>query len=680
MASQAHAPTGSNGTRDLETLLELAASARECANKLGVLTASEWLESLTNGNVAYEDVLANPDLCHIAREISRREQLATLTNAEADRYLTALSILLRAATDHERAAAAADAQAPAPVVDLRCVAKLTNGTRCPHPAKAGTYVCGMRPHMRQIRGILPDRRHETGHVYDLGDRCAVCNRTYDDHEPAGAAAAGGAGRKYHSCVACPNVIDADCVPDSVNASCDELLCPECAPEGRGGVSILLGRATDAEGNPTPGRIHAMAATAPAPPATTVRGSRARDRSDTRTSDGAGGSGAQPGTRRPTFTRAEPSNRNPDERPVGGDPGSGPSRNDDAPADLADQVERLTNNVTALTEMILQMQSEATSQRKEARGAPPSGRHGGDPAGPSGADGRPNGNTGATPAPRHHRDGPQVERAEYEGVKPGTDVAGRPVSSAKHWAHNNYVKNVDLLFTATDAASKNFRNHLGYREPEAGDTPTRHHLEQGWKASVQYHWRLLFLPGPEFDQETRAGQDRITSILTVIVRLRFLHALSTAAARHSNLTWSQTYEFLKSVFDNEMDQQGYSALDQLASALVPMEKSQFNAGVEPHFNDDIQEQVLGSARGRVHLWQMHTSAARPSGGSSSGSGGNGGQAGPCVLCGGAHWARNHPRNAPITIPCSKCGRLHARKQGPNPMTCEQAEAAGLPVQH
>ena len=660
------------------SLSELITEARNDASKdheFNVRSAIDWLRLLTSTTttVTYDDIIKTGSLGKLARLLCRSERVASLGSVtERDEYITLLHALLRGCS--------AAPSAPAGDGGVKCFAIMTNGRQCTSRARPNSLSCGSKAHLRQLRLLLPDQNHDSEHTFDDDALCSVCYKKAADHQPPRA----GEAPEFSNCMACMRTFATTCLTAAMRNDTTELLCSSCNSYGRSPLSYLLGNTVDSIGNPTAGAVGVVPAPAGATSTpSTVRGARALERAQ-----GVTAVPVTPSAPGATVTEQLGARRRLDAllRPTEDLPRASDSANNDgkheelkelvaAHRDLAAKVDTMADNFTRFQELVTRMHLGSKGQAGGTRRpAPePSAEGAIDLTGPSNG---PRPDAGEAAESHFPVAGLAVARSEYEGVKAGTDVAGRPSSSARHWGNINYVRNVDLLFTATDAQSRSFRNHLGFKEPESGGIPARHHLVDGWKRLLDYHWRLLHLPGTEFDPNSVEGKRRVDSILTVIVRTRFLAALTHAAAHYTDLTWSETFRFLRVVFDTEMEGQGYSALDQLLTALVPVEYKQLQAGVAPHLHDDIQDQVLGTARGRVHYWTLQPrTPVHQGGGSSSGSG----KAGPCVLCGGDHYARNHPKNAPITIPCDKCGRLHARKFGPNPMTCEAAAAAGLEVQ-
>ena len=661
-------------TPSLSVLITEARNDARKDHEFNVRSAIDWLRLLTSTTttVTYDEIIKTGSLGKLARLLCRSERVASIGSiTERDEYITLLHALLRGCS--------AGPAAPAGDGDVKCFAIMTNGRPCTHRARPNSLSCGSKAHIRQLRFVLPDQNHDTEHAFDNDTPCSACDGKASDHQPPRP----GEAPEFSNCFACVRTFGSSCLTAAMRNNTTELLCSSCNDCGRSPLSYLLGNTVDSLGNPTAGTVGVVPAPAGATATPiTVRGSRVLERAQ-------GGTNVPVTPSAPGATVAEGARKRLDAllRPTEGLPRAPDNVNNDrkqeelkellaSHRELAAKVDTMADNFVRFQELVTRMHVGSGEQAGAGHRKPKPGPSAGGAIDLTGA---PNGHgPDAGEAPESHFPvaGLAVARSEYEGVKAGTDVAGRPSSSARHWGNINYVRNVDLLFTATDAQSRSFRNHLGFKEPEAGGIPARHHLVDGWKRLLDYHWRLLHMPGTEFDPSTTEGKSRVDSILTVIVRTRFLAALTHAAAHYTDLTWSETFGFLRVVFDTEMEGQGYSALDQLLTALVPVEYKQLQAGIAPHLHDDIQDQVLGTARGRVHFWTLQPrTPVHQGGGSSSGSG----KAGPCVLCGGDHYARNHPKNAPITIPCDKCGRLHARKFGPKPMTCEAAAAAGLEVQ-
>ena len=200
--------------------------------------------------------------------------------------------------------------------------------------------------------------------------------------------------------------------------------------------------------------------------------------------------------------------------------------------------------------------------------------------------------------------------------------------------------------------------------------------------TDYHFRLIHSPTLADPVDVQAGQANAAAVL---VRLRALHALISQRERVAEERgvptpeWESFYSFLRSVVKYDLCDGSFFGFDQLLRQVAPQQLQLALYGQAPSFNDLMQVQFRAAAGGRIAAWlaSRPQEAAPPSGPTRPRSG----AASKCALCGSSdHWARNHPADAPVTVPCNKCGLLHARAWGPKEIqtSCEEAKAAGVPA--
>ena len=103
-------------------------------------------------------------------------------------------------------------------------------------------------------------------------------------------------------------------------------------------------------------------------------------------------------------------------------------------------------------------------------------------------------------------------------------------------------------------------------------------------------------------------------------------------------------------------------DQFWGPMVARLTELLDQGVKPHLHDEMQEQLRCAARGRLnHSWihelaqDFGLPATRKT------------KSKRCLLCHGTDHSMTDHGSRPITIPCPRCGNLHALS-GPLKTAC------------
>ena len=614
----------------------------------------EWLRLLKRAAILAPDWTGKKSLVELARRLASRQSWPD--QADENEYA-------EYAADVDRLLANLRREAEEPMM---CGAIREDGQRCFSRARDG-ITCGLRAHRRQGAALLcRDTAGDTGHPTS-SFICFGCGRPSDEHEE----------HEYVSCMTCPSNCYTSCLPpvnEGETLTADkEPICSWCIDQGRDPMGLVLSTARDEDDSPTMPDIFAALAREPAREVVDQHADHRR-RSARNQSARASTAYEEEDVRSPEPTRAaeEPvhhatgrgqaagceGNRRPSSFPTAYDP--------NAMRMLQDQVETLAATVARLADDIRARPAAEVSYRPvnhsggHSRGADPirgeiENRH--DPYRLENAGGFPW--PGCTP----------VSVSEFVGAKAGTDVAGRPGSSTHHYLHPNYGRHYDYLCGSTEEAARKFREHLGFRESTPkGSIPERHYLEDFWRNSIDYHWRMLHMVGDNFSPDTETGRERINHVLLILSRLRWFSALTSACDRvPGGSTWPETYDILTTIHKAEIEGTDYTPFDQFSNAIIAQQREQLTAGIRPHLTDGMQQQLIHAARGRLATYYGNY-------GTPQGPANRSKPTGPmkCALCGASdHLAASHPEGAPITIACRRCGQYH-RRTGPGSTPCDTSK--------
>jgi hypothetical protein len=278
----------------------------------------------------------------------------------------------------------------------------------------------------------------------------------------------------------------------------------------------------------------------------------------------------------------------------------------------------------------------------------------------------------------------VKLEEFTGRKSDTDAQNRARSSSAHFLNPRFAATFDVMARLTDAASKAARENLGYVEPPATQPyPERHYLEIYWREAFISLWRMAHLPGPDFDQLTSAGLTRIRGILTIICRIRWLQATTTALDRQTQtpegaLPWPAMVRYLNKMYVAKMEGLDSDPFNEFNEQLIRVHLTWLRIDdYMPSLHDDLQYQLIGTARHQLSSEDIREAraAAAPATPSEAkpltksekatlkalDSKNMTGQFTPrCYLCLATdHTVYSHPQDLPITQPCNLCKKKHAR---------------------
>lgn len=598
-------------------------------NPLQRQSALEWLKKLHHAATLHQrDWYRNIPLVLLARELGQRDTLASLDSVAEIQYAALYDGLL--ANLQELPASA-------------CRAARRDGTYCAHRAANGLFYC--LQHRRH--GIVAlARRGSQPSVGQDPFVCFCCGSSSADH-PCDSTSERPAALRCYTCMA---TVATQCAVDAAGRELSPsvaIQCSTCA-EHRGRFGLLLSTDETRDGEPTcpeyvvlpvhPGLLPATPAlTAPVP-----------------------ATGDAPQSLLPLpIANAQDT--------VAPASTSSPAPAPPAPTNAATQdavLQALLSQVQSLAAVVQRLQdSEA------ARTAATSAEI------PSGATAQPAA-TAPTPGPERAVEIPAAtelltasgERphpwgntalatriAYFAGRKNNVDASGNPLSSPHNFLNPRYGQFNDYLACNREGTGKTSLELHGFQCSPLDDIPDQLAWENYIASYLDWHWRLLHVvDSPVFDQGTPEGRLRAKNVLTVIARCRYIYALAQAlryrVPGRPELTWPRIYDYLKRYAGLFYTNRPVTVYDQFFPKIIDEQERLLQDGAPPpSFHDELEQQLIAAARG--HLQTSWLAAPGEEEGDKK-------PKPKCALCLGAHRTSNHPDDAPITQPCTRCGHPHA----------------------
>ena len=598
----------------------------------GSLGSETWLDRLIATAGRDPSWKSSSTLLTLARALSRREALDAMEDDEAMAYCVKLDKLAAMFEPDEG----------------KCGAFTLAGQRCESRAR-GALTCQNRRHKTQ--GMWSLARNEDGIAGHPSEFiCYGCHEDSDNHADPG---------DYLACLTCTACLNRSCAMD-LNGGGDipeeaHWQCSWCAIS-RHHLPLFLGAASR-EGQPVMPEIVVLPRLAGVPSGTAAGNSAGAPdgvpSSSLKESGGGGdagtehrGSGAMPDTTREAGRGREHADTTTN-NVTGGGPGA-----------TVRQDSRLEARIASLTEIVASMQSQM-ARVLQSTGAPSTT--------PDRRDTRPAGADLPSSLPPGLSGPFQVPLAEFSGPK-GTDGQGRGTQDSQHFLHSMFAMHFDLMALSTERESRKFRVNMGYVEPAVDDVPQHVHLVRYWKGVLDFLWRMLHVDSGDFSPATAAGLARRKRVATIITRIKWLFAVvESLQLRHvpgePALSWEVIYAYVVRLYHTDLEGQDVPPVfDQFWGPMVARLTELLDQGVKPHLHDEMQEQLRCAARGRLnHSWihelaqDFGLPATRKT------------KSKRCLLCHGTDHSMTDHGSRPITIPCPRCGNLHALS-GPLKTAC------------
>ena len=633
-----------------------------------------------------------PDLVSLVRTLYRQEWLQAGGKTPQVTILCELLVTHRPGSDGRPT-----------VTQFSCGALLANGDRCKAPLPDGRFVCPQHE-SQGLRSIVKDRDE----VRPLPEPvpttlCYSCHREYTDHLHP---------EKTVACDLCHATVYGECL-DAYYSNDDErfdphhcVICDYRKEHRRSGL-LLVTHGTDEEtGDPCePPRLDISAFTPRE--ISQLRGGKRK-----RNSDGSGRDSQGPRRRPEPEADAEDSD-DPGEAGDGDDGPADPGRTAPGNPDILRSINAKLQALTALVEKGQHRQDVFEQRLKERDVLDRDGRdHAGKdtvPPTPNAlsvwGDGPliPGGITGAgsltvtsppqTPTPpKNFARAFTANPVEFQGKKENQDQAGRVASHPRHIFNKHVVSSFDYMGNIAESDAAQFRSQLRFTwSPSDSKPPLRRDLEDYWRQCLDYLWAVLH--HPDCDVHTVVGREREYRVLVIIARIKYIKAncdaLSDVAAEYGSghTSWSDVHKLLSDSVKLDFTRPGVLLFDSIFwDRLVLALCQDTRLRAKPHFSDQMQEQLYHLRyREARRLVPVSPPVAPPSLDRAPREGpttraqtpAKGPGTPACGLClSTAHTFKDHPSNVPITVPCRKCGTLHAMN-GPLRTPCPQGHAEEAP---
>ena len=632
-----------------------------------------------------------PDLVNLVRTLYRQEWLYAGGQTREVNILCELLVTFRPGPDGR----------PAPT-RFTCGAIVTSGGRCGAPLPDGRLVCSQHE-SQGLNSIVPDRDGVRPQLEPAPTAiCYGCQRNASEHWRPDRTA---------SCDLCHATLFGECLDfyfendEELNDPDQCVLCDFCDIHRRPGLLYVTNARSAETGEPCePQHI-------PIAPFSRRQQSLLPGIKRRRLASEADETPPRPRQRTgPADSPAGPGSVQADEEPTGGTAAEADST-PPATVTLSAIYDKL-RALTALVEKTARRQDILEQQRRDtgvcdqgeretvgrANNPLPNSalRVWGDgplnPLGITGADALSSRREPQLPAPpRDYARAFTLNPAEFQGRKENQDQAGRVASHPRHIFNKNVVASFDYMGNVADSDAAHFRSHLRFHwSPSDSRPPPRRDLEDYWRQCLDYLWAALH--HPDCDVHTELGREREYRILVVVARLKFLKAncdalVDVASERGGGRTsWSDIHGMLAESVKLDFTRPGVLLFDTVFwDQLVTALGQDTRLGTKPHFSDTIQEQLYHNRYREAHrtIPPNPPRAAPPVPDRGSGVKPPAKPTGApvCGLClSGAHTFKDHPPNAPITVPCRKCGALHAMSgplRTPCPSNPDPPEPASRP---